>query len=293
MSRRDSLVGNQKEERMKYTRYFDDTSLIENVLDKETASCIYGKLRDEIPWVEMSHRGGPVPRLIACQGEVNNDGSVPIYRHPTDEFLALDQFSPNVEIIRNQVEKILGHQVNHVLIQYYRHGEDSISEHCDKTLDIVPGTFIGNFSLGAQRTMTFRSKRSTKHESGDAQSRQIYRVPLPHNSLCKMGPKSNLKLLHGIRKDKRPQRLKTPEELAYNGGRISLTFRLIGTYLSADRQLIWGQGATGKSRESAHYVVHECSTESERMLRAFGLENSLSDFDWNKYYGGGFNVLHV
>lgn len=40
--------------------------------------------------------------------------------------------------------KLLGPEceLNHVLIQKYRNGEDYISEHSDKTVDIVRGTSI-------------------------------------------------------------------------------------------------------------------------------------------------------
>jgi alkylated DNA repair dioxygenase AlkB len=41
-----------------------------------------------------------------------------------------------------------------VLIQLYRTGADYISEHSDKTIDVVRGSRIVNVSLGARRTMT-------------------------------------------------------------------------------------------------------------------------------------------
>ena len=54
-------------------------------------------------------------------------------------------------MIRERVEKILQHPVNHVLIQYYRTGNDYISEHSDKTIDVIRGSKIVNVSLGAER----------------------------------------------------------------------------------------------------------------------------------------------
>lgn len=58
-------------------------------------------------------------------------------------------FSPIVQQIRHRVEEVLNQRVNHVLVQHYRHGGDYISEHSDKTIDIVPGTKIVNVSFGA------------------------------------------------------------------------------------------------------------------------------------------------
>ncbi|CRK16323.1 hypothetical protein BN1723_017462, partial [Verticillium longisporum] len=103
----------------------------------------------------MSHQGGEVPRKVAVQGLVAEDGSMPVYRHPADESPPLFPFTKTVLEIKAVVEEKLGHPLNHVLIQFYRDGNDYISEHSDKTLDIVKGSYIVNVSLGAERTMIF------------------------------------------------------------------------------------------------------------------------------------------
>lgn len=275
-----------------------DTDVFENLLPPELEDGIFEKLSSEVQWLRMSHQGGEVPRLVAVQGDVGDDGHVPIYRHPSDESPPLLPFSPIVLAIKAETEKQLGHKLNHVLIQFYRDGKDYISEHSDKTLDIVRGSYIANVSLGAKRTMVLRTKRSDKDPSNAEQaessgSRRVQRAPLPHNSLCRMGLKTNMKWLHSIRQDKRADREKTPEELAYGGARISLTFRQIGTFLDKDETMIWGQGASGKTRNEANKVINGQTEESIRMLRAFGIENHSSIFDWDTYYGKGFDVLHL
>jgi len=217
---------------------------------------------------------------------------MPVYRHPSDESPPLLPFSPTVLAIRNEIERHLGHPLNHVLIQHYRSGNDYISEHSDKTLDIVPGSFIANVSLGAERTMVFRTKRPDhKHRSptkttppsmsqvetsaaadpssdGTAAAsrdpdpdpakarRQIQRAPLPHNSLCRMGLATNMRWLHAIRQDKRSERDKTEAERARGGARISLTFRHIGTFIDAAQTRIWGQGAPAKTKQAAAAADH-------------------------------------
>ncbi|KAJ3498283.1 hypothetical protein NLG97_g1248 [Lecanicillium saksenae] len=275
-----------------------DTDVIENLLPPELENGIFDKLKEEVQWQRMSHQGGEVPRLVAVQGEVGNDGSIPIYRHPSDESPPLLPFSPTVLEIKAVTEKQLGHPLNHVLIQFYRDGKDYISEHSDKTLDIVRGSYIANVSLGAKRTMVLRTKRADKDPSNIDQptsggGRQVQRAPLPHNSLCRMGLNTNMKWLHSIRQDKRSDREKSPEELAYEGGRISLTFRQIGTFLNKDETKIWGQGATAKTLGGAKDVINGQTEASIRMLRAFGTENHASNFDWEAYYGQGFDVLHL
>lgn len=204
-------------------------------------------------------------------------------------------WTPTVAKIRERVEEVLGHPVNHVLIQHYRNGNDYISEHSDKTIDIVRGSNIVNVSLGAQRVMILRTKKDSLPPNDNPETkveRPAQRIPLPHNSMFVLGPESNKRWLHGIRQDKRAQFLKTPQEMAYGGERISLTFRHIATFLSADQSKIYGQGATGKMKDEAKATVSGDRAATQQMIDAFGLENQQSDFDWNAVYGGGFDVLH-
>ncbi|EGC45203.1 isochorismatase family [Histoplasma capsulatum var. duboisii H88] len=268
-------------------------------------------LREEVNWQKMYHLSGQVPRLVAVQGAVQPDNSVPIYRHPADESPPLFPFSKIVNNVRHVVEKHIGHHLNHVLIQLYRDGQDRISEHSDKTLDIVRGSYICNVSFGAQRTMTLRTKSSAAKaaastgdtsdaaDGGDEETpkessteRQTQRIPLPHNSLFILGEKTNMRWLHAIRADKRPESEKSPEELAYGGQRISLTFRHIGTFIHPESDTIWGQGAISKTKQTAGQVIHGDCTETTQMIRAFGQENQQSDFNWEANYGQGFNVVN-
>ncbi|KAG7286815.1 hypothetical protein NEMBOFW57_009132 [Staphylotrichum longicolle] len=319
-----------------------DTTVITNVLPPALAADAFDRLLEEVSWAGMSHMGGEVPRRIAVQGTVAEDGSMPVYRHPADESPPLSPFSPTVLQIKDEVEKHLGHPLNHVLIQHYRTGNDYISEHSDKTLDIAKGSFIANVSLGAERTMVFRTKRPSKDKTATSPSkptpspaspvksttttaspseadsapapapapaptptqtqtaptpppaRQTHRAPLPHNSLLRMGLLTNTTHLHAIRPDKRPAQAKSPAELAHHGARISLTFRHIATFIDASSSLIWGQGATSKSRGGARAVVNGQTDEAVRLLQAFGAENNQGrGFDWEGWYGAGFDVLHM
>lgn len=217
--------------------------------------------------------------------------SFPIYRHPADESPALRPFSPTVALIREHVQKALQRPVNHVLIQHYRSGADYISEHSDKTIDVVRGSRIVNVSLGAQRVMTLRAKRDRIEGGGTGTRRPSQKISLPHNSMFILGLETNSKWLHAINHDKRPVHLKTPEEQFMNGERISLTFRHIGTFLTTDETRIFGQGARGKTRETAQTVVRG-TEEAASLLEAFGKENQQSEFDWDGVYGEGSNVLH-
>ena len=104
--------------------------------------------------------------------------------------------------------------------------------------------------------------------------------------------------LHAINRDKRPESEKSSAELSLetSGARISLTFRQIGTFLSADESLIWGQGATSKDKEHAKPVTPRSPEFREAridLIRAFSAENQDSEFYWEEGYGAGSDVLHL
>lgn len=253
----------------------------------------FERIRAEVPWQKMYHLSGQVPRLVAVQGKIQPDGAIPIYRHPADESPPLNAFTPAVDEARIVVEQILAQPLNHVLIQLYRDGQDSISEHSDKTLDVVRDSFICNVSLGAQRVMVLRTKASAHDPKESAEAGRVtQRVPLPHRSLFVLGEKTNKRWLHGIRPDKRSESTKSAEEQAFGGERISLTFRHIGTFIDPSANTIWGQGASGKTSDAARPVVHGDPAETERLIRAFGHENRAREFDWDAVYGGGFDVVN-
>ena len=188
------------------------------------------------------------------------------------------------------VEAHLNHPVNHALIQHYRSGKDYISEHSDKTIDVVAGSKIVNVSIGATRSMTLRTKKDAS-SSEEEKSRKHQKFPLPDRSMFVMGLETNAKWLHSVRHDNRPFHTKSEEERHMNGGRISLTFRNIGTFLSADGTKIWGQGAVAKSAEEARDVVTD-QEEVEKLIDWFGRENHQSDFDWQGVYGQGSDVVN-
>ena len=143
--------------------------------------------------------------------------------------------------------------------------------------------------------MTLRTKKLAhpKPEAGESPPRNSQRIRMPHNSVFVLGCRTNMKWLHGVRPDKRPQSEKSEEERAYGGQRISLTFRHIGTYTDRSRTRIWGQGAKSKFAATAGLVSIQNNAEMEAMIAAFGKENQQVDFDWDAEYGEGFDSLNL
>ncbi|CAK3750051.1 hypothetical protein MYCFIDRAFT_182782 [Lecanosticta acicola] len=269
----------------------DGSQIVYDVLPLDLADVIFDRLQDEVSWQSMYHQTGEVPRLVCCQGTVGEDGSMPVYRHPSDQTIPPHAWTVTVDRVRRAAEEAVVHPLNHALIQLYRGGNDYISEHSDKTLDIVPGSKIVNVSLGAQRTMRLRTKRGA---TPTLAARTTYRIPLPHNSMVIMSLATNAQYLHGINADRRPAVELGAAETAFGSRRISLTFRHIGTFLSEDSKLIWGHGATGKNKETARSVICGDAAQSERMVKAFGAENAASSsILWEAIYGRGTDVLHL
>jgi len=268
-----------------------DTALWCNALRGCVDDATYAALEREVDWNTMYHRGGEVPRLVAVQGTRDADGIEPLYRHPVDGQPTLGDWTPVVDSIRRAVEARVGHPLNHCLLQLYRHGRDWISEHSDKTLDVVRPSSIINVSLGRARTMQLRPKRA----EGEGEVGSVQKVPLPHASLLVMGLGTNRTHFHAIR-----QEGASDEE----GRRISLTFRCIGTHLHPATGAVWGVGARaatrdeGEARASARAAMTDDERgrvereESEAMLRLFRAENVDPNFDAATYWPG-FDVVDL
>jgi hypothetical protein len=110
----------------------------------------------------MLHKGGPVPRLVSMQGtfifaspsaEADDGGPTlvavaePVYRHPADAQPQMDAWTPAVFRLKAAVEAALGGQaLNHGLVQYYRNGDDYISEHGATTRTHTPKPLLRNSS---------------------------------------------------------------------------------------------------------------------------------------------------
>ena len=289
--------------------FWNDSTLILNLLPESLAVNAFSAINNEVIWSEMSLKGSTVPRLVCIHGDISNEQMVPIYRHPADFQPHLTGWTPTTDYIRDVICKRLNLDLNHVLIQLYRSGYDCIGEHSDKTLDIKRGSSIVTFSLGAQRTLILRSKLKTPKDSSSCSSenstRDIWKIPLPHNSLFILGSMTNKHFVHSIKEDKRSLNLKTTDELAFDGQRISLTFRCISTFFDRTSGQLSGQGApkeigdSSSSKLNVESNVSHFDSDTEevaeddysKLLTAFSAENKLIDFDWGHYYGSGFKYV--
>lgn len=254
----------------------------------------FDKINKSINWTTMNQYGSPVPRMVCIQALIKPDGLIPVYRHPVDSQPKTEPFNNYVKNLALLLSGKFGCEFNHVLIQLYRNGHDYIGEHSDKTLDIVPGTPIINYTLGATRFLQLKSKTTDeKHHIG-----------LQNNSLFVLGLETNAKYYHLIKQDKRMPSEKLAEELINSGQRISFTFRSIGTWLNPDGKLE-GLGAsktncTDNIDNNTNIQIHQHKIDSTtdpklieqiEMIKAFGHENKGTVCDRNLYYPNGFSVI--
>jgi alkylated DNA repair dioxygenase AlkB len=261
----------------KFFNILTKMKLIENYLDKEKAMEIWKEAKD-IYYCQMLHRSSPVPRLISVQGKVDQEEWVPIYRHPVDVLVPLKEWKGCVKELADRLSAHFQQDFNHVLIQYYRTGNDYISEHSDKTIDLVKDSAIVNFSVGTSRLMVLRGKQVNPGEQ-----RESHKYVLPHNSLFVLSQEDNRVWLHQIKKD---ANLSIKDE--FGGERISFTFRSISTFIHPAKMLIYGSGSTSKFRNSPAKIDNSTAQE---LLHAFSAENKTTDFNWELYYGKGFDCV--
>lgn len=248
----------------------DDTYILYDI--EELNDITIDDIKKEIKFESMYSQNIPVPRLVKIEGIFDNDYK-PLYRHPIDRQPEITEMTPLTKKICDVLSKKLNQKFNHVLIQLYRSGNDFIGEHSDKTLDILQNTNIVNYSIGATRTMRLRQKKFN-NSNNNLQEREIKKIKLKNNSVFVLGWNTNQKWLHSIKQEK---------SLVDLGERISFTFRTIATFIDNSGNII-GQGAP----KNFFNINDELD-----MLQAFSKENHEIDFDWNKYYGNGFNAINL
>lgn len=117
---------------------------------------------------------------------------------------AVTPMHPLLVPLVDRLEAILGFRPNNCLLNFYEDGGSSMGYHSDSTEELAPETGVAIVSLGAERSLTFRSK---------ADDVEKYSYPLKSGSLLYMAQEIQDDRKHAILKQENV------------GGRISLTFR--------------------------------------------------------------------
>jgi len=161
-----------------------------------------GALRDELAWeqreIVLFGRRILQPRLIAWAGELG-------YRY-SGQTLEPRAFTPAAQRLLARVRAQTGVLFNHVLVNRYRSGEDSMGLHADDEPELGPDPVVAIVSLGTARRLVIKPRRKADRARHD--------LELGHGALVVMGGTCQRHYVHGV-----------PRQAGIQGERISLTFR--------------------------------------------------------------------
>jgi alkylated DNA repair dioxygenase AlkB len=159
-------------------------------------------LRDELAWeqreIVLFGRRVLQPRLIAWAGALG-------YRY-SGQTLEPRASTPATAALMARVVEHTHVPFNHVLLNRYRDGSDSIGLHADDEPELGPDPVVATLSLGATRRFVLRPRHA---RLGPSRS-----LDVQHGSLLVMGGTCQRHYVHGV-----------PRQSGVTGERISLTFR--------------------------------------------------------------------
>lgn len=169
----------------------------------EAGRCL-DAVRAEVIWAEreivLYGKRILQPRLVGWAGEV-------AYRY-SGQTLEPRSFTETVRALTERVNDFAGTRFNHVLLNRYRHGQDSMGLHADDEPELGTDPVVATLSLGSARRLTLVPRRPS-----DGERRSL---ELPSGSLLLMRGACQRRFRHGI-----PREPRVTEE------RVSLTFRLV------------------------------------------------------------------
>jgi alkylated DNA repair dioxygenase AlkB len=131
--------------------------------------------------------------------------------------LAPRPWTPGSKTILDRVNQYLAQAApeappfNHVLFNFYRHGEDSMGMHADDESELGPDPFVASLSLGGERRFIVAQKKKFRRVSPERLEFQ-----LTSGSLLLMKAPMQKYYLHGLPKTAKPVQ-----------PRLNLTFRHI------------------------------------------------------------------
>ncbi|MBI2207015.1 MAG: alpha-ketoglutarate-dependent dioxygenase AlkB [Candidatus Rokubacteria bacterium] len=166
------------------------------------ADPLLAALRDELRWeqreIVLFGRRVLQPRLIAWAGSLG-------YRY-SGQTLEPREATGTTAALMARVCAHTRVPFNHVLLNRYRDGSDSIGLHADDEPELGLDPVVATLSLGATRRFVLKPRRA---RSGPSRS-----LDVGHGSLLVMGGTCQRRYVHGV-----------PRQPGTAGERISLTFR--------------------------------------------------------------------
>ncbi|HYH86520.1 MAG TPA: alpha-ketoglutarate-dependent dioxygenase AlkB [Pyrinomonadaceae bacterium] len=183
-----------------------DVVLFRDFFEKEESDLLFVELLNKIEWkqdrIKYYGKEMDLPRLTAWYGD---SGASYTYSNIS---MNSTVWTPTLMCIKEKIEKMTGASFNSVLLNYYRHGRDSVSWHRDNEPELGKNPVIASVSFG--ETRRFQFKHIKRKELGRVD------VELTHGSLLVMQGTTQEFWLHQIPKTSKPIK-----------PRVNLTFRRI------------------------------------------------------------------
>lgn len=174
-------------------------------LSADAADQAFDQLLAEIPWqqgqVRLFGKWLNEPRLSAWYGDPDS-----AYTYAGRQLAPLP-WTDTLQRLRQQLQAFLKQPFNSVLLNYYRHGDDSMGYHRDNEPELGPEPVIASLSLGATRRFVLRQRSAAPARVA---------VPLAHGDLLLMYGHSQRDWQHALPKQKR-----------ISAPRLNLTFRCV------------------------------------------------------------------
>jgi len=176
-----------------------------NWLTSGAADVLMKSLRENIAWechrIRIFGREVDSPRLSCWIGDA--DAS---YVYSQTRFEP-HPWSPELQGLRERLQKELECKFNSVLANLYRDGRDGMGWHSDDESELGKQPVIASISLGATRRFSFKAK---------TENAKPVHLELPHGSLLLMRGDTQKNYRHALAKTAKPA-----------GERINLTFRRV------------------------------------------------------------------
>jgi alkylated DNA repair dioxygenase AlkB len=170
-----------------------EVTLTPSFLTPDDATKLFLALTESIAWDERMKA-----RKTACFGQTYDDSGVDY---------EVIRMHPLLVPLCSRIEEHLGFRPTNCLLNYYADGRSSMGFHSDAIHNLHEGTGVAIISLGAERTLSFRSKVDVSQLG----------YSMPHGSLLYMTQETQNHWTHAVKKQDT------------DDARISLTFRYILT----------------------------------------------------------------
>jgi alkylated DNA repair dioxygenase AlkB len=184
-----------------------ELTLYRRVWSREAAATLFERLLEDTSWeqheLRLFGRLVKAPRLSAWYGD---PGATYAY---SGVRLAPREWTAPLLAVKSTVETLCDHTFNSVLLNCYRHGDDSMGWHSDDEPELGRDPVIASVSLGAQRVLRLRHKRERA---------LTHRLLLPDASVLLMQGATQSCWQHSL-----------PKTRSLCGQRINLTFRAVAT----------------------------------------------------------------